>query len=204
MRYLTISVFLVFIVSCRSYTKKHNFTAVNSSKSTVKNPYFSDLDKDYLYKANIEVYSKSFGGILVIKKINSFSHRVVFTTEMGNTMFDFLFENERFKVNYILEDLNKKILLNILEKDFRALVKEHIDVLATSVHEKKLLYESVISNKHYFYHFNPENILTDIVRAANGKEKMEINFSNLDSVSAKNIQILHHNIKLKINLKSIN
>jgi len=169
----------------------------------VHNSYFSDTLKDYVYKAKIDVYNKSFGGIFIVKKIAERNHRVVFTTEMGSKIFDFSFEHDNFKVNYILEEMNKKMLLNILEKDFRVLVREHESILSKSVKENSTLLETKIVNKKYFYTFKDEK-LNSISRVNMGKEKVRFIFSEIIDITAKNIQILHHNIKLTINLKSIN
>jgi len=202
MRYLLISIFFS-LVGCASYTKKHGFKEVEIINKVIYNPYFSDASKDYVYKAKIEVYNKTFGGIFIVKKIAKGNHRVVFTTEMGSKIFDFSFHNDDFKVNYILDEINKKLLLNILEKDLRVLVREHENVLSKSIRENTILIETKIANKKYFYVFKDEQ-LNSVSRVKNGKEKVQFTFSKICDVTAKNIQILHHNIKLTINLKSIN
>lgn len=202
MRYLLISIFCC-LISCASYSKKNNFKEVGSGSEVIHNPYFSDASKDYVYKAKIDVYNKSFGGIFIVKKIGKRNHRVVFTTEMGSKIFDFSFQEDNFKVNYILEEMDKKILLNVLEKDFRVLVREHQLVLSKSVKINSTLLEANIVNKKYFYIFEDEK-LNSISRVNMGKEKVQFLFSEIKANTAKNIQILHHNIKLTINLKAIN
>ena len=202
MRYLLISICLC-LVGCTSYTKKHGFKEIETIDKVVYNPYFSDASKDYVYKAKIEVYNKTFGGIFIVKKIAEANHRVVFTTEMGSKIFDFSFNNDDFEVNYILEEMDKKILLNILEKDFRVLVREHGKILNKSVKENRTLLETEIVNKKYFYTFKNDQ-LNSISRVKMGKEKVQFIFSDISAITAKNIQILHHNIKLTIKLKSIN
>ena len=202
MRYLLISICFC-LVGCASYTKKHGFKEIETIDKVVYNPYFSDASKDYVYKAKIEFYNKTFGGIFIVKKIAEANHRVVFTTEMGSKIFDFSFHNDDFKVNYILEEMDKKILLNILEKDFRVLVREHGNILNKSVKENRTLLETEIVNKKYFYAFKNDQ-LNSISRVKMGKEKVQFIFSDISAITAKNIQILHHNIKLTIKLKSIN
>lgn len=202
MRYLLISI-SIFFVGCASYTKRNNFKEVVTANAIVYIPYFSDASKDYVYKAKIDIYNKSFGGIFIVKKIAEADHRIVFTTEMGSKIFDFSFQGDNFKVNYILEEMDNKILLNILEKDFRVLVREHEDVLNKSIKESSELYETKIVGKNYFYLFD-NDILNSISRVKMGKEKVQFIFSEISDATAKNIQILHHNIKLTIKLKSIN
>jgi len=202
MRYLLISL-LFLLAGCASYQQRNNFEKQEVSDKAIINPYFSDVTKDYVYKANIAVYDKSFGGLFIVKKIEENHHRIVFTTEMGAKIFDFSFHKDEFKVNYVLDEMNKKILLNILEKDFRVLVRENEKVISKSIKEKSELFETEIINKRYYYLFN-EGVLNRITRANNGKEKVVFLFSKISDATAKNIQILHKNIKLTINLKSIN
>jgi hypothetical protein len=190
--------------SCTSYVKKNDFKEVPLTGKTLYNPYFSDVEKDYVYKAKINVYDNNFGGILIIKKIAKSNHRVVFTTEMGSKIFDFSFDRDEFKVNYILDELNKKLLLNILEKDFRVLVREHQQIISKSEKGTMSLLETKIDNKTYFYKVLNPHTLKSIIRVNNGKEKVQFLFSSIKNTIAKNIQIIHHNIKLEINLKSIN
>jgi len=202
MRYLLTSL-LFFLASCASYQQRNNFEKQEVLDVEITNPYFSDTSKDYVYKAKIDFYDKSFGGLFIVKKIAEAHHRVVFTTEMGAKIFDFSFHNDEFKVNYVLDEMNKKILLNILEKDFRVLVHENEKVISKAVKKGSELFETEIVNKKYYYLLNGGS-LNKITRVNNGKEKVQFLFSKIGDASAKNIQILHKNIKLTINLKSIN
>mgnify|MGYP000433413488 FL=1 len=203
MRYLLISI-LFCVVSCTSYIKKNNYTNVAVDSQLVKNAYFSNQEKDYVYKAKINVYNNYFGGVFIVKKIADSNHRIVFTTEMGAKIFDFSFYKDEFKVNYIIDELNKKILLNVLEKDFRVLVRESQQVISKSEKHGVHILETKINNKTYFYKLLNNDVLKSIVRVNNGKEKVQFLFLNIHEATAKNIQILHSNIKLDINLKSIN
>ena len=69
MRYLVISIICSFAISCTSYVKKNNYKTVVLTENTIINPYFSDTEKDYVYKAKIKVYDHDFGGIFIVKKM---------------------------------------------------------------------------------------------------------------------------------------
>jgi len=181
MRYLLSSFCLLFI-ACGSYSKKHDFQIVKSLNSHIRNSYFSDETKDYVYKANITVYDNDFSGIFIVKKIDEANYRIVFTTEIGNKVFDFSFINDTFKVNNILEDMNKALLINILKKDFSALVKEKLPVIKSYSLQDTLVYETVILNKKHFY-FKTQQ-LNKIIRVANGKEKVVFLFSEIKDTIA--------------------
>lgn len=201
MRYLLSSFCLLFI-ACGSYSKKHNFQINTTSINSIHNPYFSNETKDYVYNATIDVYDNNFSGIFIVKKLGEANHRIVFTTKMGNKIFDFSFLDDTFKVNFIIEDMNKAILINILKKDFKALVQEKIPVIKSYSLQDTLIYETTLSNKKHFY-FKTQQ-LDKITSVKNGKEKGAILFSEIKNTNANQIKILHSNIKLKINLKSIN
>ena len=128
MRFLTISL-LLFYVGCASYPKKQGLVTTSFTEQTLTNLYFSDASKDYIYKANISVYDKDFGGLLILKKVDNNEYRVAFTTEMGNKLFDFSFIDTDFKINYVLDDLDNKFLIQVLKTDFKALISEEINVL---------------------------------------------------------------------------
>jgi len=193
--------FCIFILSCGSYPKKNNFQSMENF-GAISNPYFANSNQDYVYKAHIEVYNHNFGGLFIVKKIAEQQHRIVFTTEMGNKLFDFSFNNEDFKVNYILDDLNKKILINILRKDFKALITEKLELKETYKLNSETVKKASLNNKTYYYFENPKTY--KIIRVNNGKEKVRFLFTEINNNIAQQIDIVHSNIKLKITLKSIN
>lgn len=201
MRLLLISM-CVLVVSCGSYPKKQNLQLDISATKNIENLYFSDASIDYVYKASIDVYDRNFSGLLIIKKIAENEHRVAFTTEMGNKLFDFTFIEDDFKVNFILDELNKKILINILKKDFKVLITENPTVSNSYSKENTHVFETLIYNKKHYY-FTHNKQLTKVVRSKNGKEKVLFLFSEINKHLANQIEIKHSNIKLKISLKSI-
>ncbi|MDC9723558.1 MAG: hypothetical protein PSN34_12425 [Urechidicola sp.] len=201
MRYLLISLCLL-MVGCSSYPKKNNFEAIETNHLTSLNPYFSNPDLDYIYKAQISIKENNFGGILIIKKINMQEHRVVFTTEIGNKIFDFSYIGNEFKVNSILADMDKKILINLLKKDFKVLIEENPQIENSyTANGYSIIQADIYKNNHYY--FFKENSLEKVVKTKNGKENTSFIFSAIDTNIAKNIQILHNKIKLEITLRKI-
>ena len=71
----------------------------------------------------MDIYKNHISGILIIKKISETTHRVVMTSDFGNKMIDFEISENDFKLNYVLEDLNKKMVINFLKNDFQELLK---------------------------------------------------------------------------------
>tara|TARA_R110002049_G_scaffold68305_2_gene177086 strand:- start:7460 stop:8068 length:609 start_codon:yes stop_codon:yes gene_type:complete len=202
MKYLLISL-TVLLFACSSYPKKHNLERKIGVRPTISNLYFSDMAKDYIYKAKINFVEKSFGGIFVVKKLGDEHHRVVFTTEMGNKIFDFSFIKNEFKINFILKEINKKILINFLKRDFYVLINENPKIL--NQYEKTgdtIFMETQINNNTYFY-LTADQQLHQILETRGNKEKSDYIFTEVENNHAKEIKIRHKNIKLTIDLKAI-
>ncbi len=202
MKYLLTSL-IALLLACSSYPKKSNLERKIGTTSTISNPYFSDMAKDYVYKAKINFGTKSFGGIFAVKKLGEGYHRVVFTTEMGNKLFDFSFIKNEFKINFILDEMNKKILINLLKRDFHVLTNENPEILN---HYDKLgdtiFLETRKENKTYFY-LMADQQLHRILETRGGEEKSDYIFTQIEDNHAREINIRHNNIKLTIDLKAI-
>ena len=201
MRFLPISILFLLITSCSLQTTK-NLIVKEVSQIEVDNPYFSNTYIDYIYKAKIDIYGRKFGGILIIKKIDENSHRVVFTTEFGNKLFDFLFENDTVINNFVIEELDKKFIVNTLRNDFKLLVSEKNKVLNQFDSGLEDIYKTIDDKQFNFYFINKKShILDKIVRTSKSKVIVEVLFSNVESVIANSILIHHKNIKLNIGLE---
>ena len=187
------------LVSCGSVTK--NYTPKKLDKSTIEIPYFSDSNTDYIYKTNITVYGHEISGIFIAKKINDTTHRVVFTTEFGNKLLDFEISEKTFKVNSIVSELDRKILINTLTEDFRLLLKKEYVIEEQFENETNNIYKSKDGNRdNYLFISKKDQKLEKVVNASKTKEKITLLFSSENNIFAENIQIIHQNIKLKIEL----
>ena len=203
MRYLLISgIVLLLLPSCTpKFTK--GFSPRPTTQNMVVNPYFMDADTDHVFKAKIDAYGNYFGGILAIKKLEAASHRVVFTTEFGGKIFDFLFEGDTFTKNYVLEDLDKKFIVNTLRKDFEMILFEEAPVNQQFNDVGYEIYQFPKGGRFNYLFFHSETKTLDkIIQASRSAQKVEVLFTeNEDGVG--NISIKHHNIKLTIDLVNL-
>lgn len=199
-QYLLINFFLaIILVSCGSVTK--NYTPKKLDKTSYEIPYFSEPKTDYVYKTNITVYGHEMSGIFIAKKINDTTHRVVFTTEFGNKLFDFEISETTFKVNSIVSELDKKILINTLKEDFRLLLKKEYLIQEQFENELDNIYKSEDGNRdNYLFVSKKDQKLEKLVRSSKTKEKITITFTLENDIFAKKVVILHQNIKLRIEL----
>lgn len=202
-RLLLISVFSGLLFSCKSYEIPN--TVPSTSKAKVfTNGYFSNPEKDYIYKAHIDVYGHQLGGIFIAKRISDTLHRVVFTTEFGNKLLDFELSEKSFKVNYIVDDLDRKMVVNTLKEDFRLLLKTRHNVEEIMEAEGFLIYKSAANKSfNYFFESKKDIRLTKIIHSSRTKEKVTFEFDSKNNTFAENITITHKNIKLKIELNQI-
>lgn len=201
-RLLAISFFASAVFASCSLKTTEGLRALNTTKFEVENRYFSNPEIDYVYKAKIEVYGKNFGGILIVKKLGLENHRIVFTTEFGSKLFDFQFEGDAFTKHFVAERLDKKFIIKILRHDFKLLVNEKANVVASYKANSTTIYKTITGKRFNFYYFDDDSgQLQKIVNTSKTKEKMEIVFMVSEENTAEAISIKHSNIKLKIDLE---
>ena len=192
-------VLAIVLVSCGSVTK--NYTPKKLDKTSYEVPYFSDSKTDYVYKTNITVYGNELSGIFIAKKINDTIHRIVFTTEFGNKLMDFEISDNSFKVNSIVSELDRKILINTLKEDFRLLLKKDYLIQEQFEDETYNIYKSKDGKRdNYLFVSKKDNRLEKVVHSSKTKEKFTLTFRSENNIFAEKIEILHQNIKLKIEL----
>ncbi|WP_378175364.1 hypothetical protein [Aquimarina sp. SS2-1] len=202
MRFFLISIFLFTVFGCKVTTVKNFTPSKLVTGERITNPYFSDKSVDYVYKADINIYGNEFSGILILKKITDQKHRMVFTSQFGSTFFDIEFEKDTYKIKTIIEQLDRKIILNTLIQDFSLLVKETGAVANKYYNDVYNVLENQMDKRinYYFYHQSDQR-LVKIVHASKRKEKFIIHFDNVsEDKIANNVHIDHKNIKLKIEL----
>lgn len=194
-------IFLLF-VSCKTY-KLTDAKPVSNFEKTVENLYFSSKE-DYVYKCQMDIYKNHVSGILILKKINETTHRVVLTSDFGNKLIDFEISDNDFKLNYVLPDLDKKIVINFLKNDFQQLLKREYPVTESFENENSKIYLSKVDKKIYYLFFNKENgLLKQIIYTKNNKEKIDFTFDAKKHIFADSIDLQHKDFKINIKLFQI-
>lgn len=202
LRFLIINIWVVIGLSSCSLQTTEGLRQQKSSKTEIGNHYFSNPQIDYVYKAKIEAYGRNFGGILIIKKIEPEHHRVVMTTDFGSKLLDLQFKKGVFTKNFAIDELDRKMILNVLEADFRLLLMESALVLKAYDSESHRVYQTEIDNRFNFYFVSKDSeFLEQIINTSKSKEKIEVNFYSKTGKEADSIFIKHQNIKLQIDLR---
>ncbi len=204
LQYDLLSIMVFFCLSsCAPYQLK-SLTKTTTHPDTFINPYFSDPDQDYLYKARIEAFGNFFGGILVVKKQPD-HHRVVFTTEFGAKLFDFEMGDESFKVNYAVEVLDRKVVINNLRKSFELLLRNEFPVTKCWAGDGGNVYLSKRGKTRYYgVCEEASGRLVSLWHYGWARKKVVYSFSESRATYAKNIRIEHQRVPLKIELAGLN
>lgn len=197
---LQISSIFLLLVSCKSFVPEEAILK-ESNKGVVENNYFSDPEKDYVYRAKIEAYGNEFGGIFILKKVDDNLHRIVLTTDFGFKMLDVEVSQTTFKVNFILEQLDRKIILKTLEHDFKTLLKPSFEVYETYATQGSLIFKAREGNRNYFIFKNKETKqLEKILKTTRTKEKVSFGFVGKNNTFADSITVDHKDLNLNIYL----
>jgi len=199
---LAYSLIFILFTSCKTYTL-NDVKPIPSSEKTVENLYFSSKE-DYVYKCQMDIYKNHVSGILIIKKISKTTHRVVLTSDFGNKLIDFEISEDDFKLNYVLPDLDKKIVINFLRNDFQQLLKQKYPVTESFENENSKIYLSKMNKKEYYLFFSKENnLLKQIVYTKNNKEKIDFTFDAKKNTFADSLNLQHKDFKINIKLFQI-
>lgn len=74
------------------------------------------------YKTSIDVLKNHLTGLLIIKKTDSLTTRIVFVTELGMKLFDFEAKDNQIHAVYVFDPLNKPVLVDALKRNFNNLL----------------------------------------------------------------------------------
>lgn len=199
---LAYSLVLILLVSCKTY-QLTEAKPVSASEKNVENLYFSS-GEDYVYKCQMDIYKNHVSGILIIKKLNETTHRVAMTSDFGNKLIDFEISENDFKLNYVLPDLDKKIVINFLRNDFRELLRKQYPVKETFENEHSRIFLSQTDKKAYYLFFGKENgLLQQIVYTKNRKEKIDFTFDAKKHIFADSLNLHHKDFRINIKLYQI-
>ncbi|MDC8102868.1 hypothetical protein [Chryseobacterium rhizosphaerae] len=199
---LVYSLMSIGVLSCKSY-QLTDVQPISESKKTVENLYFSSAE-DYVYKCQMDIYKNHVSGILIIKKLSETTHRVALTSDFGNKLIDFEISQDDFKLNYVLPDLDKKVVINFLKNDFRELLKKQYPIHESFEKKDARIYLSKNNHKGYYLFFDKESgLLKKIIYTRNNKEKIDFTFEAKKHIFADSLNLQHKDFRINIKLVQI-
>lgn len=205
MRNLLLSSCLLLLFACaRSNYHKQEVIASMSFMESGLPLLFKNYSPSPLYKANVRLYGKEFGGLLLVKNMPDSSYRIIFTTETGIKLFDYQLSADSFVVHFCIDKFNHDAVLNTIAADIRLLLTE----FKQNEQAKKILTKNgttafIFEAKEIstVYEINSDQKSIARIISLNGKrKKVEIDCTGMLANVPKKMHIRHHDIRLTIDL----
>jgi hypothetical protein len=159
------------------------------------------------YKTSIDVAGKHVSGLLLIKNMPDSSTRIVFTNEAGFKFFDFGFKGaDGFKVYYVIDQLNRKPVIRLLQKDFSLLlgVPFQSGPWVAWQDEERILYGvQQKKEKHYFITGKDCASLQRIESGSKRKKMITLVYFGNNQQEPDSIQLQHHTFNMQIRLRKL-
>jgi len=128
----SLSLFVVLLLRIGlSFPAECQGTTPVPGTSPVTTDVFDSSFVKALYKGTFDISKNHLGGLFMIKRTAQNSIRILFSNEFGMKIFDFEFRRDTFLVHYCFPSMERKSLLNLLEKDLRLLLVPDLSVKKT-------------------------------------------------------------------------
>ena len=172
---ITVLISMIIVVSSCSIKGYKPIANSEEVKATTLHIFDTDFNKA-LYKTSMVIYGNNITGLTLIKKTDS-AYRVVSMSELGIKYFDFEFPFDRQKptvVHYIMEPLNKKLLIDLLDRDFRLLFFcPDVDKSGIMVSESDSS-KMIMKHNRWFYLFNSSGEILEIAKQRSLKQEFRL------------------------------
>jgi hypothetical protein len=203
MKYLRFSI-LLLLVACGS--GKNTLPSVQADENCIGKMMPRGIETSW-FDASVDVKGRHLGGLLLIKQMPDSINRIVFTSETGVTIFDFEYQrNGKFSVKRIIEQLDRKIIVEVLQKDFALMLglpfrNQQIQAWKSG---SEIYYGAKAENEYaYFITDSGCQSLIRLESASGSTPKFSILFEGKTLNSPDNIAITHHTFDMVINLKKL-
>ena len=121
MKYVIIGISFFLLTSCHSVKYQSLSTLELNTLSNQKfQTAFHNDTSSHVYDIHIYIQKKHISGLLFFKKIEN-AYRYSIITKTGQKLVDLSMEKNQLTVHHVMEELNKKIILEQLRKDFQLL-----------------------------------------------------------------------------------
>ena len=202
MRYLLLSS-LLFLCACTSVYKQLQQSPGDPACITKFQPDFTSA----LYTTHVNVVGNHLSGLVLFKTMPDSSKRVVFSSEMGLTFFDFEFMKDGgFKVHYIIKKMDKKAVIRTLRSDFELVLMNRLQYQDVNVKRSgDELYHTFPQKKGSNYYITDLNCsgLKRIEKSSRRKPLVTVLMQNYIDGIPDTIGISHTNFAFTIGLKRL-
>lgn len=114
----------IFFLSCKSVYKDLQPAYETAWPEQVVYPFQFDEQNPVLYDLGIQTGKRFFSGIFILKKEGTSHYRLAMTSKMGNKIFDMEYREGGFTMHHIIEPMNKKLVINMMQELFALMLRE--------------------------------------------------------------------------------
>ncbi len=200
---LSLSFVLLLCFSCGSLPKN---TLPEDAGSRPVSWFESDSDH-YLFNTSIDFMKNHLSGLTVVKPLSSGNYRVVILTETGLKIMDMeFFADSEPRIHYIMEQLNRKIMIRTLQKDMNLMLMNHVENMNPFWYSNypvnpgmNALYK--VNSERYFYTIDKGQIHPSVAMMGKGRKfKSVVHFFGTNVSGIDSLKLQHNNIDLSIGL----
>ena len=199
---------IAFMLVCLliSACASNRFSKLKEEKAVTINsdlllPLFKNSTPSPLYKAEISLYGKKFGGLLLVKNMPDSSYRIVFTTETGIKLMDIELKKSGYQLLYCIEKLNRPAVVSTIASDIQLLLTEYKQTQSALLADQNgnRLLQLNQADTIIQYLLEPQSNLPKKIEQGFGKKKkVVLDLQNYVHEIPSGIRIQHKNIRLKI------
>lgn len=167
-------------------------------------PFISKAQKSLVYRASFDYKDYHFSGLCVLKRTDIRSIRIVFLSEMGITLMDFELTPKELIAHKMIEQLDRKILLNFIENDFRQLLMTdlfHPEKVRVKKNDK---WDEFIAKGNlkisYYKEKEKPRIRLSVRRGVLGIKKATVKYKYEESDIPQEIILAHNQVKMNLKL----
>lgn len=200
-----LSVSLFFILNACSL-RHHSGYKETDSFELKENDFIANHFQKVLFKTQIQALGNQASGLLFIKLMQKDDYRFVFLTQLGMKIFDVEWDNNQFKVHYLISYLDKKAVRKIIENDLKLLIRTPLLEQKTnyflSKDKKQYLLREKVSGEFYYYAYQDHKIILK-EKSNTLFEKTQIQYFYNGGNRPREIKINHSGINIKWQLEPI-
>ncbi len=195
---------LIGLAGCKSQQTGHQYVALDTA--CVERIMPTRIETAW-YRANVTVYGKQISGLLLIKNMADSAYRVVFTNEGGVTFFDFGFYDKTTTVHSVIPQLNKRIVLKTLQKDFELILglPFRTGSLKSWVRGEDIFFGIPTKKETACFITHKDCAFLHSLAWETPKKRMvSVELSGVGYPSPERLVVRHHTFSMEIDLRQIN
>jgi hypothetical protein len=195
---------ICFLVSCTPKVIQSLKPAGEDFRMEQMRLFTNDTSESMVYKTHLEFRGQSFSSLLYLKKTDDHTFSMVLMSTFGNTMLEGPFSNKEFVFKNVVSYLNRKPLLDLLEHDWRLLLRGNLFTDMPQVYSsdtQQTVYQFADEKTTSLYYYSPGKGTVEMIESYTGKSKRAIlNIDRMPPKSPESISIEHPGMALKIEL----